>query len=67
MGILAGLYALLGIGGTSYLAGSGIGSIFRRKVSDDEFIEMFKEEQKRREESKRKYMEMRFGRPINTK
>ena len=61
MGILAGLYALLGIGGTSYLAGSGIGSIFRREASNEEFCEMFREEQKRREESRRKYREIYRG------
>ena len=46
MGILATLYALLGIGGTTYCAGSGIKNLFKRELSNDEFIEMFKEEQK---------------------
>ena len=47
MGILVTLYALLGIGGTTYCAGSGIKNLFKRELSNDEFIEMFKEEQKR--------------------
>ena len=45
MGILASIYALLGIGGTAYCAGSGIKNLFKRELSNDEFIEMFKEEQ----------------------
>lgn len=57
MGLLAGLYALMGLGGTGYLLGSGIGSIFKKEMSNEEFCEMFREEQKRREKKKRKYKE----------
>ena len=60
MGILTTLYALFGIGGTTYCAGSGIKSLFNREMSNDEFIEMFKEEQKRREDSKKKFHELKF-------
>ena len=60
MGILTTLYALFGIGGTTYCAGSGIKSLFNREMSNDEFIEMFKEEQKRREDSKKKFQELKF-------
>ncbi len=60
MGILATLYALLGIGGTTYCAGSGIKNLFKRELSNDEFIEMFKEEQKRREDSKKKFHELKL-------
>ncbi len=67
MGLLAGLYALFGIGGTAYVAGSGIMSFFKKEMSNEEFIEMFDKEQKRREESKRKYMELRSGKPIHRK
>lgn len=63
MGILAGLYALLGIGGTAYLTGSGIGSIFRKEASNEEFCNMFRQEQQRREESRRKYREINRGKP----
>ena len=63
MGILAGIYALLGIGGTAYLAGSGIGRIFKREASNEEFCNMFSEEQRRREENKRKYKELHRGKP----
>ena len=54
----------MGLGGAAFLAGSRIRSIFRREMSNEEFIEMFKEEERRREESRRKYMESRFGKPI---
>ena len=61
MGILATLYALLGIGGTTYCAGSS----FKRELSNDEFIEMYKEEQKRRDESKKKFHELNRGKKCN--
>ena len=61
MGILTTLYALLGIGGTTYCAGSGIKNLFKRELSNDEFVEMFKDEQKRREESKKKFHELNRG------
>lgn len=60
MGILTTLYALFGIGGTTYCAGSGIKNLFKRELSNDEFIEMFKEEQKRREDSKKKFHELKL-------
>ena len=60
MGILVTLYALLWIGGTTYCAGSGIKNLFKRELSNDEFIEMFKEEQKRREDSKKKFHELKL-------
>jgi hypothetical protein len=63
MGILAGLYALLGIGGTAYLTGSGIGSIFRKEASNEEFCDMFRKEQQRREESRMRYKEIHRGKP----
>lgn len=63
MGILTGLYALLGIGGTAYLTGSGIGSIFRKEASNEDFCNMFRQEQQRREESRRKYKEINRGKP----
>ncbi len=61
MGILTTLYALFGIGGTTYCAGSGIKSLFNREMSNDEFIKMFKEEQRRREDSKKKFHELKYG------
>lgn len=61
MGIITTLYALLGIGGTTYCASSSIKNLFKRELSNDEFIEMFKEEQKSREESKRKFHELNRG------
>ena len=63
MGVLAGLYALLGIGGSAYLTGSSIGNIFRREVSNEEFCEMFREESRRREESRMRYREIHRGKP----
>jgi hypothetical protein len=65
MGILTTLYALFGIGGTTYCAGSGIKSLFNREMSNDEFIEMFKEEQRRREDSKKKFHELKYGKKNN--
>ena len=60
MGILASIYALLGIGGITYCAGSGIKNLFKLELSNDEFIEMFKEEQKRREDIKKKFHELKL-------
>jgi hypothetical protein len=62
---LTTLYALFGIGGTTYCAGSGIKSLFNREMSNDEFIEMFKEEQRRREDSKKKFHELKYGKKNN--
>ncbi|UPS45578.1 hypothetical protein M1D30_05255 [Prevotella sp. E15-22] len=61
MGILTTLYALLGIGGTTYCASSGIKKLFSRELSNEEFIEKYKEEQKRREDSKKKFHELNRG------
>ena len=65
MGIITTLYALLGIGGTTYCAGSSIKNLFKRELSNDEFIEMYKEEQKRMDESKKKFHELNRGKKCN--
>ena len=50
-----------------YGGGAAASGIFKDEMSTDEFMEMWRKEMKSREESKKKYMEQRFDKPIVAK
>jgi len=67
MDILIFILAIFGIGMILYGGGAAASGIFKDEMSTDEFMEMWRKEMKSREESKKKYMEQRFGKPIIAK